>query len=510
MTQEELALAEGRPSVAPRNVEDLDGAEGREIYFRPQRYQPSDLGPVRTVVSISLDGNRYDCEMTDVSQNGVGFEWPADVAVEIGLKIPELSLNFDQHEAYSGAATVSSLRRIDGKLVVGASFVDSLMNVDDVIALRDVKSYASAGSGGLGLASAPWRVDGHNEFKALVAELRLFLEDAREHLTQVERVLPWDVVHGEGRSAARDALIARVRREFAEEFIRRSERIDAALRTVPPAAIPALKEYSQRFLQDYFIEAPCMHRALFKPLGYPGDYEVMKYMYENQFAGPTLFAKAVSLAILTTRPGDAVRFRKNLVRDRLSEVLDRAAPGDAPLRFLSVAAGPAQEVYELLKQRKTLPVPVEIVLFDQDKGALSYAYRRISPIVSARWSKSVSVTYLHDSIKRLLRDPTLFAKYGGFDVIFCAGLFDYLEMPTAVSLTRSLYGHLRPKGELYIGNMVPTSPNRWFMELNLDWNLKYKTHDDLLVMARSAAPDASVAIREEPSGVNPFVVLTRA
>lgn len=107
------------------------------------------------------------------------------------------------------------------------------------------------------------------------------------------------------------------------------------------------------------------------------------------------------------------------------------------------------------------------------------------------------------------RDPTLFSRYRGFDVIFCAGLFDYLEMPTAVSLTRSLYGNLRPKGELFIGNMVPTSPNRWFMELNLDWNLKYKTHEDLLAMGRSAAPDASIVIREEPSGVNPFVVLTR-
>jgi SAM-dependent methyltransferase len=509
MSQDELSGVDVRPSAPPRNIEDLDGAEGRAIYFRPHRYQPSDLGPVRTVVSVSVSGRRFECEMTDVSQNGVAFEWPADVEVEIGVTIPELSLSFDQHEAYSGAATVSSLRRREGTLVVGASFIDSLMNVDDVIALRDVKSYAAAGSSGLGLESAPWRVEGHAEFKSLVAELRLFLEDAREHLAEVERVLPWDVVHGEGRSAAQDALIARVKREFADEFIQRSERIDAALRTAPLGDIPALKEYSQRFLQSYFIEAPCMHRALFKPLGYPGDYEVMKYMYENQFAGPTLFAKAVSLAILTTRPGDAVRFRKNLVRDRLSEVIDRATPGERPLRFLSVAAGPAQEVFELLKQRRSIASPLEIVLFDQDKGALSYAYRRISPIVSARWSKEVTVTYLHDSIKRLLRDPALFARYGSFDVIFCAGLFDYLEMPTAVALTRNLFSNLAPGGELYIGNMVPSSPNRWFMELNLDWNLKYKTHEDLLAMGRSAAPGAAVAIREEPSGVNPFVVLTR-
>lgn len=510
MSQEELSAGDGRASTPPKRYEDLDGAEGKAVNFRPHRYQPSDLGPVRTVVSISVNGARFDCEMTDVSQNGVAFEWPPGVPVEIGLAIADLSLNFDNHEAYSGTATVTNARHVDAKVVVGVSFVDSLMNVDDVIALRDVKAYAAAGTGGLGLDSAPWRVEGHAEFKALVAELRLFLEDARDHLNEVERALPWNVVHGDAGSPAHEALRARVQREFADEFIRRSERIDLALRKVPPADLPALKEYSQRFLQSYFLEAPCMHRAFYKPLGYPGDFEVMKYMYENQFAGPTLFAKAVSLAILTTRPGDSVRFRKDIVRDRLAAAIDRGPLPGRPLRFLSVAAGPAQEVFELLKQRKEISSPVEIILFDQDKTALSYAYRRISPIVTSRWSKTVTVTYLHDSIKRLLRDPTLFARYGGFDVIFCAGLFDYLEIPTGVSLTRSLFSHLAAGGDLYIGNMVPTSPNRWFMELNLDWNLKYKTHEDLLAMGRAAAPEAKVAIREEPSGVNPFVVLSKA
>ena len=506
---EEVAARDSRPALPPKRYEDLDGAEGRAVFFRPHRYPPSELGPVRTVVSLTLDGHRFECEMTDVSQNGVGFEWPPGVEVAIGLEISEVSLNFDKHEAYSGAATVNTVRQRDGKVVVGAAFVDSLMNVDDVIALRDVRAYASAGARGLGLGGAPWRVSGHAEFKALVAELRLFLEDARKHFSEVERALPWNVVHGEVGSPARDALVARVHSEFAVEFIRRSEQIDATLRGVPLADIPALKEYSQRFLQEYFVEAPCMYRALHKPLGYPGDYEVMKYMYENQFAGPTLFAKAVSLAILTTRAGDSVRFRKNLLRDRLSAALDQRTPDGRPLRFLSVAAGPAQEVFELLKQRKAIASPVEIVLFDQDEDALSYAYQRISPIVNSRWSKVVTVTYLHDSIKRLLRDPALFARYGGFDVIFCAGLFDYLEIPMAVSLTRSLYSHLASQGELYIGNMVPTSPNRWFMELNLDWNLKYKTHEDLLAMGRTAVPDAHVEIQEEATGVNPFVVLKK-
>lgn len=502
---------EQRVSVPPKRYEELEGGHGREVYFRPHRYQLSDLGPVRPIVSLLLGGQRFECELQDVSQNGLGFEWPPDMpnAVEVGLVLPDLNVSFDAHEAYRGAVSVSSVRRREGKVIVGASFVDSLMSVDDVLALRDVKAYAASGMIGLGLAEAPWRVVGNERFKALVAELRLFLEDARHRLGELERALPWEVVHGEAGSPAREALVARVRAEFVTEFIRCSEEIDVTLRKASPADVPALREYSVRYLQDFFVEAPCMYRALHKPLGYPGDYEVMKYMYENQFAGPSLFAKAVSLAILTTRPGEAVRARKNLIRDRLSRFLDTRAQDGRPSRFLSVAAGPAQEVYELLKSRKEITSPVEIVLFDQDKGALSYAYGRISPIVNARWSRSVSVTYLHDSIKRLLRDPALFTRFGGFDVIFCCGLFDYLEIPTAVTLARNLYGDLTEGGELYVGNMVPTNPNRWFMELNLDWMLKYKTHEELLELGRLAAPDAHVTIREEPTGVNPFVVLTR-
>ena len=498
-----------RPSVRARAYEDLDGGLGREVYFRPHRYPLADLGPVRPEVGFDFAGERHACVLHDVSQNGVAFEWSGAAPMEPGARVMDLAVTFDGHEAYRGAATVTSVRRVGERVVAGASFVDSLMNVDDVIALRDVQAFAAAGSTDLGLARAPWRVAGHERFKALVGELRLFLEDAQQRLGELERALPWDVVHAEAPTPARDALVARVRAEFVDEFIRRSEEIDVEVRRAAPSDFAALKEISQRNLQTYFMQAPCMYRACFKPLGYPGDFEVMKYMYENQFAGPTLFAKALSMAILTTRPGHSVRARKDLVRERLSAAIDAREATGEPLRVLSVAAGPAQEVYELLKRRERIASPVDIVLFDQDKSALSYAYGRTSPVVNARWSKTVSVTYLHDSIKRLLRDRTLFARFDAFDVTFCCGLFDYLEMPTAVALTRNLYASVAPGGSLLLGNMVPSSPNRWFMEMNLDWNLKYKTHEELLAMGRQAAPDAQVEIAEEPWGVNPFVVLTR-
>jgi extracellular factor (EF) 3-hydroxypalmitic acid methyl ester biosynthesis protein len=255
-----------------------------------------------------------------------------------------------------------------------------------------------------------------------------------------------------------------------------------------------------------------MHRAFYKPLGYPGDYELMRDFYATPFTGATLFAKSMSLAILLSRPVHAVRTRKDAIKEQLGALLDArelGQNGGAPIRVLSIAAGPAQEVYELLRDRKSLPCPLEIVLFDQDEGALSYAYGRLKGLVDSKWPEDVRIIYLHDSIKRLLKDPTIFSAFGQFDVVFCCGLFDYLALRTSVALCRNLFENVKVGGALYIGNMAPENSNRWFMELHLDWFLLYRTRAELLDMARLGAPAARIQILEEATGLNPFVLLRK-
>ena len=114
------------------------------------------------------------------------------------------------------------------------------------------------------------------------------------------------------------------------------------------------------------------------------------------------------------------------------------------------------------------------MLFDQDKGALAYAWRRLKNVVDAKWQKRVQVLCLNESIKRLLRDRELFSNFGDFDAVFSCGLFDYLQPATAVVLTRNLFSRLAPAGKLFIGNMVPENPTRYIMEHHLDWQLIYR------------------------------------
>ena len=505
----EVPAANEPPAAGERRIrtyEELDGAEGRGVFFRPQRFTAADFAPLRGTVTVGVGGKLRSCGVRDVSENGVAFAWTGDEPVRAGQRL-QLTLRFDAHEAFRGEGHVGSVREQDGGRVVGVSFQDFLLDVDELFQLRDVRSWSGASSG-TQPSSQPWRFDGGERFKAAVSDLRLYLEDAEEELGALERELPWNVLHGPDHPA-RMALLFRLRSGFVAEAVKMSEEVDAAVRELPGGhQNPRAREWALRQVDRFLMRAPILHRARHKPFGYPGDYEVMNFIYGESFDGATLFARAVSLAFTHTRAARAVRYRKDLVKRQLAALLQRRAGSSAPVRVLSIAAGPAQELCELLDELPELPAPVEVVLFEQDKNALTHAWRRLQARVEARFTGAVRLTFLHDSIKRLLREPGLFTRFGRFDLVYSCGLYDYLAQRTAVVLTRHLSEATAPGGQLLVANMVD-HPTRWIMEHHLEWPLIYRTREELLDIARRAVPAARLRLLEEESGANPFFELTR-
>jgi extracellular factor (EF) 3-hydroxypalmitic acid methyl ester biosynthesis protein len=492
-----------------RSYEELEGGQGREVFFRPHRYRAQDLAPLQGTVQLQAAGATRSCPIQDISQNGAAIEWPAGVAVGVGDNLGRVQLLFDDVAPYAVEARVGSVREQDGARVVGLSFSDALLDIDDVLHLRDIRAWQGREPVGLQLSRKPWAVPGNADFKVLVSELALFLHDSEAQLSDLESQLAWHIVNGPPESRSRQVLVARLRSEFVSDVVRLSDAIDATYRAAPAAHVRPLRVYSHRHLHAFMMKAPWMHRALHKPFGYPGDYEVMRFVYERDFEGPTLFAKAVSYAFLQTKAALAVKYRKDLMKRQLRAMIEARGACERPLRVLSVAAGPAQELCELVAEIPELPAPLEVVLFDQDKGALSYAYRRLRPLVDARFGGGVRILYLHESIKRLLRDAELFTGFGKFDAIYSCGLFDYLQTTTAVVLARNLFARLREGGALCVGNMAPENPSRWFMEMHLDWHLLHRTRPELVEIGERAAPGADIRILEEESGVNPFIEMTK-
>jgi extracellular factor (EF) 3-hydroxypalmitic acid methyl ester biosynthesis protein len=488
---------------APRGIrtyEELEGGEG-VLSFRPHRYGAVELAPLRCTVVVQAGEDAVECPLLDVSRNGVAFGGAALGGLEAGGTVP-LSVKLDAYVLWAGPAEIRGVRGEGAARVVAASFGVRVLDGDELRLLREVWLPAAAG---LRVEEQAWWRPAGTSFRARVSELALYVEEVEERLRRLEATLPWHVAQGES-SVARTALVVRLREEIAGEVVRLLTAAGVALRDADPADAPADRAFAVRQLDGALMQVPWMHRARHKPLGYAGDFEVMNYLYERDFEGPTLFARTLGYAFMRAAAAQAVRCRKDLVKRMLRGVLERRAGAGRAVRLLSVAAGPARELQELLGELDELPAELEIVLFDQDKRALEHAFQRLRPLADARFPGRVRIEFLNESVRRLLRDLHLFDGVPPFDAVYSAGLFDYFREATAVRLARNLCVAARPGGVVLIGNMVP-HVHRWVMEYLLDWELLYRTREELAGIGARAAPRASVRVLEEASGVNPFVEL---
>ena len=510
ITSEHLALeddynAQGRIKV----YEELEGGQGREIFFRPHRYTADHFAPLRIWVELNSGHSFYRCEIQDLSQSGVGLIWPDAHPPQLGDKIEHFHVRFDHQSAYEGEALVSVVRTIEEGVLVGLDLQDHLIKIDSLLQTRDLKNYHLKGKAPFGGRESAWHVAGQSGVKAQIGELRLYLEDWEAHFKEIEKKTSWDLLRLDDEHPTRRALTELVKSDFMPNFLEQTEILFERTVSLSEDVQKPLQAFSQRYLDAYFMSAPWMHRARTKPLGYPGDYEVMNHIYRNQMEGRSLLGQAINYSTLNSPAAQAVRNRKDMLKAQLTLLCQSTRKPGERIRILSVAAGPAQEIYELLSEINLLSAPVDLVLFDQDPAALAYAYGRLKELVDQRWPNDVRLVYLHDSIRRLLNDMDLFNGFGQFDAVICSGLYDYLKHSTAVKLTEHMYSYLKVGGQVFIGNMVPSNRSRWIMEHHLEWNLLYRSHDEILSFSTEACPTADHRIITEPSGVNPFVGITR-
>lgn len=68
---------------------------------------------------------------------------------------------------------------------------------------------------------------------------------------------------------------------------------------------------------------------------------------------------------------------------------------------------------------------------------------------------------------------------GEFDLVYAAGLFDYLSKRAGVRLLDAIMALLHPGGRAIVVNFVPDHPDWGFMESYMDWYLTYRSEADM-------------------------------
>ena len=179
-----------------------------------------------------------------------------------------------------------------------------------------------------------------------------------------------------------------------------------------PAMVRATKQFTEAVVTPELIRGPIWRQSYDKPFGYPGDYQVMNYIYDGDNAnngevvGETAFARLVHA--LGVDIGRFVRTRMELVRDVITATVEERAASGVPMEIMSLGCGPAREVVECLKAGLA-PVPLRISLLDHEVAALDDALENCAPF-QPRHGAPLEIVPLHASVwehanKQRLGDP---------------------------------------------------------------------------------------------------------
>jgi len=302
-------------------------------------------------------------------------------------------------------------------------------------------------------------------------------------------------------------VLQNVARRIIQTFNGWHVRFEEIIAALPPEARGAHQDFVRHYWHQIFLNSPFGRRTYDKPMGYAGDYEMMNMIHRNRPEGRTLLEKLIHLLLVSQWPAISVRNRIEHLGEVLLAETARVARAGKTARILNIGCGPAQEVQSFLSATP-LSNQAEFTLIDFNEETLVHASRKLVE-AKRRFGRQTPIRTQQISVFELLkRTQRRTAETEKFDLIYCAGLFDYLAPDTCRALLELWHDSLAPGGLVLIANMDDTRPFRHFIEFILDWHLIYRSQADILslVPERCAALARVVA---EPTSVNLFLHLRR-
>ena len=252
-------------------------------------------------------------------------------------------------------------------------------------------------------------------------------------------------------------------------------------------------------LRDLLEEDPFTRRALEKPRGYPSDAVMLDFIYSGLSAvesrstterGKVIFERSAR----QSPSAKSVVERKQLLARYIDETSERAPRA----RILSMACGHLREARDSAAAHSGMLG--ELVGCDQDLASLEIVARELA---------GLAVTPLALSVRDVIAKR---ASLSGFDLVYSAGLYDYLNDNAAAQLTRALFEALNPGGRLLIANFVPGFATHAHMEAFMGWHLTCRSERALTALASSLDPEAVLARKSfvDRRGYIAYLEITRA
>jgi len=401
---------------------------------------------------------------------------------------------------YHGKAVISNLLNTGIVLVCEATLDEGWVEVDF---LSSVAGGADIGGQFTNFMSE-WKSGNQvqDPFKLVVADMANMLSGVQHWLTGVDVGIRTTVTRR--RDELEQEIFSSVQGRVVEEVLPSMERFEVVAKEVGDEEAAVHKSYVRRELHPIVLCSPFLYRTFTKPLGYAGDYEMVNMMLRNPYEGSSAFAKILNYALLHTEPVVAHRNRIDYLIETLIRETRRRV-GRSKTRVFNLACGPAVEIQRFLREHDESDL-IDIDLLDFNAETLEYTRERIQEARMAG-GRETMVRYFQRSVHQLLRSASQGGEeeFTGYDVVYCAGLFDYLSQRVCKKLVELFCTMVRPGGRVIVTNVSASNPRKAWMEYLMEWNLIYRDRAEMQDLVPEGLPVKSIDIAEDPTGVNLFL-----
>lgn len=478
-----------------KSYENLPGAVGKARFFRPSRYEAAEIfsgRPPRLVFEDEI------FDLDNISARGAGCisrrrrdDNPYAAPGAKGV----LRLTQSGRELFLGAARKARHTAGPGGVSAGFELEENSFDLDWLI--RENASIL-ARSENTAVADNP---EPSAAYKTFCAEAAAFIGGYLQRIQKYVAPIEGRLGEDERNDIARD--LANAAEAEWLDLLREGAALVNEIHADKQKRI-GYKSFTERTVTQMLLAGPGWARCLFKPAGYPGDYKIMNYGYEQKPEGAAVNEKFLHLlGMIASR---AIITRMEMVASLITEyATSHKHSGTDEFSITSVGCGPARELEDILEGTPR-SVSWKVTLVDQEPAALDYAFDRVANFTER---DRMQVTGLNISFREMLRPTPDNAAFVNNDIIYSSGFVDYLNPLLAQRFVKRLYDFVKPGGRVIVGNVnnQPTGM-MWPLEYITDWSLYFRNEDEMRAMA-SEIPDAKVSVIPDPMEAIYFLVVEK-
>lgn len=269
-----------------------------------------------------------------------------------------------------------------------------------------------------------------------------------------------------------------------------------------PAVCESIGGAAQRELLPLVQLAKTTERFYSKPRGYAGDFATIEMIYDGRAAGTGRIGPLLDACFLERPSGRAVVNRRKLLAAEINATL--AAARTRPVRIMSLACGPAREVFDVfatLDDKQSL----QVTAVDIDHEALKLVSGR-----SRGEGLEERIDARHGNLVYLATGREVF-DLPPQDLVYSIGLIDYFNDSFVVALINWIHDRLAPGGRVILGNFHKRNPDKAMMDHVLEWKLIHRDEADMDRLFQSSKFGRKCTrVLFEPEKINLFAECVRA